>query len=168
MIKASIAFMLVRVAGPMTRYRWSLYICTALFTAMNIISLFYIIFQCQPVSFAWDTSTPGGHCNPSKILADIYYADTAVNIITDWFCALLPFALLWNVQLNRNSKISVGFLLSLGVLASISACIRLKYTVNLNNSTDYLYSVSDIVIWGCKWINPSPRSVDLRMTLLTS
>lgn len=61
-----------------------------------------------------------------------------------------PFVLLWNVQLNRNAKISVAFLLSLGVLASISACIRLKYTVNLNNSQDYLYSVADIVIWGCE------------------
>jgi hypothetical protein len=39
--------------------------------------------------FAWDTSTEGGSCNPSYILADIYYADTAVNIVTDWFCALL-------------------------------------------------------------------------------
>jgi hypothetical protein len=39
--------------------------------------------------FAWDTSTEGGSCNPAHILADIYYADTAVNIITDWFCALL-------------------------------------------------------------------------------
>jgi len=36
------------------------------------------------------------------------------------------------------------------VLASISACIRLKYTVNLINSTEYLHSVGDIVIWGCK------------------
>jgi hypothetical protein len=39
--------------------------------------------------FAWDTSTKGGSCNPAHILADIYYADTAINIVTDWFCALL-------------------------------------------------------------------------------
>lgn len=55
---------------------------------------------------------------------------------------------MWSIQLNRNSKVSVVFLLSLGVLASLSACIRLKYTVNLNNSTDYIHGVGDIVIWG--------------------
>jgi hypothetical protein len=60
--------------------------------------------------------------------------------------------LLWNIQLNKKAKLSVGFLLSMGVLASISACIRLKYTVNLINSTEYLHSVGDIVIWGCKFI----------------
>lgn len=36
----------------------------------------------------------------------------------------------------------------MGVLASLSACIRLKYTVNLNSSQDYIHGVGDIVIWG--------------------
>lgn len=52
--------------------------------------------------------------------------------------------------MNRNTKISVAFLLGLGVFASLSACIRLKYTVNLNNSNDFLYGVGDVAIWGCK------------------
>lgn len=39
-------------------------------------------------SFFW-TMEEGGSCNDSQILANIYYADTAVNIVTDWFCALL-------------------------------------------------------------------------------
>lgn len=59
-----------------------------------------------------------------------------------------PIPLLWTLKLNTNSKISVAFLLSLGVLASLSACIRLKYTVNLNNTDDYLFSVGDVMIWG--------------------
>lgn len=50
--------------------------------------------------------------------------------------------------MNRNAKLASGFLLSLGVLASVSACIRLKYTVNLNNSDDFLYGIGDVVIWG--------------------
>jgi hypothetical protein len=107
-IKLSISFTLIRVAGPMQKYTYSLYVCSTIFTISNLIALFYIIFQCKPVSyvelastsstkqtvadlfrFAWDTSTKGGSCNPAHILADIYYADTAVNIVTDWFCALL-------------------------------------------------------------------------------
>ncbi|EGP82560.1 uncharacterized protein MYCGRDRAFT_16614, partial [Zymoseptoria tritici IPO323] len=121
-IKLSIAFMLMRIAGPKRIYTTILWVVTVL--------------------------TPEGQCLPTKDLADIYYADTAVNIITDWCCALLPIPLLWNLQLNTNAKISVGFLLSLGVLASLSACIRLRYTVNLNNTDDYLFSVGDVVIWG--------------------
>lgn len=142
--------MLIRIAGPKKNYKHAIYAMSTLFVVMNLISFFYIIFRCDPVSFAWDTTIPGGSCLPATDLADIYYADTAVNIVTDWFCALTPIPLLWNLKLNINAKISVGFLLSLGILASLSACIRLKYTVNLNNSTDYLYSVGDVMIWGCK------------------
>ncbi|KAK4495206.1 hypothetical protein PRZ48_013533 [Zasmidium cellare] len=147
-VKLSISLMLMRVAGPKKNYIYALWVMSALFIVMNLIAFFYIIFRCNPVSFAWDTTIPGGSCLPSQGLADVYYADTAINIIADWFCALLPIPLLWNLKLNTNAKISVGFLLSLGVLASLSACIRLKYTVNLNNSTDYLYSVGDVMIWG--------------------
>ncbi|CAK3773614.1 hypothetical protein DOTSEDRAFT_66792 [Lecanosticta acicola] len=147
-VKLSISLMLMRVAGPKKHYIWALWGMSSLFILSNLISFFYIIFRCNPVSYAWDTSIPGGSCLPAIALADVYYADTAVNILADWFCALLPIPLLWNLKLNTNAKISVGFLLCLGVLASLAACIRLKYTVNLNNSDDYLYAVSNVMIWG--------------------
>ncbi|RDW75536.1 hypothetical protein BP6252_06678 [Coleophoma cylindrospora] len=122
-----------------------------MFTTMNLIAALYIIFQCNPVSAAWDTelTAEGGHCNDATILANIYYATTAVNIATDWFTAFMPIPLLWNIKLNLNAKISVGAILSLGVFASLSACIRLKYTVNLTNQqNDYLYGLANIVLWG--------------------
>lgn len=34
------------------------------------------------------------------------------------------------------------------IRASVSACVRLKYTVNLTNQTDYLFAVANVVIWG--------------------
>lgn len=168
-IKLSISLMLMRVAGPKKNYTYALWGMASLFILANTISFLYILLRCTPISFAWNTTTPGGSCLPSRDLADVYYADTAVNILTDWFCALMyvlpfpyppnppinlfffhssPLPLLYTLQLNLNAKLSVGFLLSLGILASLSACIRLKYTVNLNNSDDYLYSVADVMIWG--------------------
>lgn len=51
LVKLSISFMLIRVAGPMEKYRHTLYAVSAIFTIMNLIALFYIVFQCQPVSY---------------------------------------------------------------------------------------------------------------------
>ncbi|OQE93059.1 hypothetical protein PENNAL_c0006G11860, partial [Penicillium nalgiovense] len=90
------------------------------------------------------------------------------NILTDWVTAFLygpkthlfctkdkntdrtdrPIPLLWNVQINRNTKASIIGLMGLGALASLSACVRLKYTVALTNQADYLHGVADVVIWG--------------------
>ncbi|KAK4119673.1 hypothetical protein N657DRAFT_626517 [Parathielavia appendiculata] len=149
-VKMSISLALIRIAENRKVYVQIQYAVIALFTTMNLIAGFYIIFHCNPVSAAWDPSAleNGGKCNPSHYLADIYYATTAVNIFTDWVTAFMPIPLLWNVQLNRNTKVSVVCLLGLGFFASISACVRLKYTVNLTAQENYLYALADIVIWG--------------------
>ncbi|RYP48653.1 hypothetical protein DL768_005497 [Monosporascus sp. mg162] len=121
----------------MTFLRYTQYAIMVMFTTMNLIAGLYIIFQCSPVSAAWDTQVieNGGKCNDAHILADIYYATTAVNIVTDWVTAFMPIPILWNVQMNRNSKASVAFILGLD-------------TVGLTAAEDYLYAISDIVIWG--------------------
>ncbi|KAI0129103.1 hypothetical protein BJ170DRAFT_594920 [Xylariales sp. AK1849] len=149
-IKLSIGFMLVRIAENRKVFIYIQYVIMAMFTLMNLIAAFYIIFQCNPVSAAWDLTRMAdpNYCRPAYILEDIYYATTAVNIFTDWATAVMPIPLLWNVRLNMNAKLSVGAILSLGVFASLSACIRLKYTVNLTNSDEYLFGLANIVLWG--------------------
>ncbi|KAJ5260203.1 hypothetical protein N7497_010971 [Penicillium chrysogenum] len=149
-IKLSISWMLIRVAQGRKAYLYAQYVVIAMFVLMNIIALIFILINCIPVEAAWDEAAlkNGGHCQPAYVLADVYYACTAVNILTDWVTAFLPIPLLWNVQINRNTKISIIGLMGLGVLASLSACVRLKYTVTLTNQVDYLHGVADVVIWG--------------------
>lgn len=48
--KLSISFMLMRIAGPKKMFVQSLWVVSALFTIMNMIAFFYIIFECTPVS----------------------------------------------------------------------------------------------------------------------
>lgn len=50
LIKLSISFMLARIADPVRGYVYALWTASALVTVMNAIALFYIIFQCSPVS----------------------------------------------------------------------------------------------------------------------
>ncbi|KAK4569631.1 hypothetical protein LTR86_003395 [Recurvomyces mirabilis] len=108
----------------------------------------YIIFRCAPISYAWDTSIPDGTCQPVLVMAYIFYVTNAVNIATDWFCALLPIPLLWDAPLDIKSKISVGVLLSLGVLASIAACVRQRYTSALTSARYDVADLGNIVVWG--------------------
>ncbi|CAG7932939.1 unnamed protein product [Penicillium olsonii] len=149
-IKLSISWMLIRVAQGRKAYLYVQYAVIVTFVLMNFIALIFIIVNCIPVNAAWsdEALSNGGHCQPSYVLADVYYACTAVNIVTDWITAFLPVPLLWNVQINRNTKISIVGLMGLGIFASLSACVRLKYTVALTNQNDYLYGVADVVIWG--------------------
>lgn len=114
-IKLSIALMLIRIAQNRKGYVYAQWAMMGLFFIANGGSLFYIIFQCNPVSKAWDTDADG-YCLPAVGLADVYYACTAVNIMTDWVTALLPIPLLWHVRLERSEKLSVAAILGLGIL----------------------------------------------------
>ena len=49
-VKLSISFMLARVATPVRAYMYILWTASALVTVTNLIALFYIVFQCSPVS----------------------------------------------------------------------------------------------------------------------
>jgi len=51
--KLSISFMLMRIAGPKRTFVRSLWAVSALFTTMNMIAFFYIIFECKPVSYVF-------------------------------------------------------------------------------------------------------------------
>lgn len=114
-IKLSIALMLIRIAQNRKYYVWAQWAMMGLFFVADGGALFYIIFQCSPVSYAWNTNQEG-FCLPAAYLADVYYACTAVNIMTDWVTAILPIPLLWNVRLERSEKLSVGAILGLGIL----------------------------------------------------
>ncbi|KAK3677338.1 hypothetical protein LTR78_002876 [Recurvomyces mirabilis] len=150
-VKISIALTvgrLGRVASGKRPYIITLYGLVTILALITIGGMFYIIFRCTPVSYAWNVDIRGGECQAPAILAGIYYATTAINILADWVCALLPIPLLWNAPLTRKAKLSIGFLLSLGVLASISACIRQTYTNALIHSHDRTSGLGDLLIWG--------------------
>lgn len=151
-VKLSIALMLNRIAvgTQMKWFRYTNYGFMALCACSNLASALYIIFRCNPVRAAWDAAliAEGGHCQADVILQNIYWMDTSVNIFTDWVTAFMPIPLLWRVQMNMQTKISVGAILGLGIFASLSGCIRLVYTINLTSKEDYLYGVANILIWG--------------------
>lgn len=107
--------MLIRIAQNRKYYVWAQWAMMGLFFIADGGALFYIIFQCTPVSYAWNTDQDGS-CLPATYLTNVYYACTAVNIMTDWVTAILPIPLLWNVRLERSEKLSVGAILGLGIL----------------------------------------------------
>ncbi|OMP82633.1 hypothetical protein BK809_0006943 [Diplodia seriata] len=166
-LKLSIALTLMRITAGRPAYVWTLRVTILIFTAAIFMVFFYVLAQCQPIAYgakpvhsprnqsrsltlhrySWDKSIPGGKCKDKRILTGMSFAISAANIVTDWTCALLPIPLLWNLEMHRNSKIAAGVLLSFGVFASVCALIRLKYTIALNEDSDFLYHASFVVMW---------------------
>jgi hypothetical protein len=95
------------------------------FSLFTTYFLFLMIFQCHPISYFWTQSpyatpdTPpveGASCISREIIADSTYAHGALSAAADWTLGILPIFIVWNLNMNPRTKISVALILSLGAV----------------------------------------------------
>lgn len=130
-------------------HRRIIYGVIALNIVFNIYYFFQSIFQCTPVDYFWvraEHPTARGHCR-AKMTADSTLAQSAISIFTDWTYGLLPIWIVWNLQMSRQKRFGVAFVLGLGAVASIASIVRLPYVVTLTHSDDFLWATVEVAIW---------------------
>ncbi|KFZ17109.1 hypothetical protein V501_01900 [Pseudogymnoascus sp. VKM F-4519 (FW-2642)] len=146
-LKLSISIFLLRIAVT----RVSRIIIYSIITVVELYSAFYFflfVLQCRPSSYFWTQYTDGtGTCVNPKLTVDATYAYSAVSCVADWALGLVPIFLIWNVQMDRRTKLSVAAILSVGAIASSATIIRIPYIQDLANVEDFLYATTDVAIW---------------------
>ncbi|KAJ6014354.1 hypothetical protein N7540_008945 [Penicillium herquei] len=141
--KVSIIISLLRITVDRI-HAYILYAAISLATAVGTIFLFFTIFQCNPVPFFWNRDS--GTCISKDLLIDIAYLYSAGAAVTDLTIGLLPIALIWNLRMNRRTKIAIAGILSVGCIASAAVIIRIPF-VKYYKSDEFLYDTYQISIW---------------------
>ncbi|KXJ93465.1 hypothetical protein Micbo1qcDRAFT_183207 [Microdochium bolleyi] len=145
-LKWCIGFTLLRIANDTLWVKLVIYTCLALVTVCTGGTGMYLFFQCSPVEKNWHTLMPG-ECKPREIQTALSFLVAAVSITTDWIFAVLPFALLYKLQMATRVKASVIGLLGLGFFASIAPIVRLKYLLLMNDTSKFLEALGIILAW---------------------
>jgi len=165
-IRLSIAVFLLRICITRT-HRFTIYGTLGLVLGFSTFYLFLVIFQCHPLSFFWGQyAGMKGSCIDAAAVPDASIAHSAISFTADWILGLLPIFLLWNLQMNTRTKVSVAACLSLGFLcvhpslclechsgltffnrAGIAAIIRIPYIKVLSLTDDFLFATTDVAIW---------------------
>ncbi|KAF2469141.1 uncharacterized protein BDR25DRAFT_229933 [Lindgomyces ingoldianus] len=129
-VKVSIAFFLMRLSTR-TPYSRFLYGCIGFIILLTVTCAMTLIFQCLPVEAAWDSrlrpppfGTGTAKCYSMTIFRNLGLMNSSFNIITDVLFATIPVPLIWKLQLNTRTKISLIAILSLGFFASAAAIIK--------------------------------------------
>ncbi|KAH6647892.1 hypothetical protein BKA67DRAFT_662639 [Truncatella angustata] len=143
-IKNSICITMLRIAINRT-HRWALYGTIAVSTGVSLVGFIGMLTVCRPITAQWEAGS--GTCAPRSVIIALNYVISAGAIVTDWACAIVPAFILWNAQMRRNVKLSVGIVLGLGSLASISTFLRIPYLKYYESSDNFLYNVGNIVLW---------------------
>ncbi|KAJ5753119.1 hypothetical protein N7520_010036 [Penicillium odoratum] len=140
-VKTSVLWFYTRLGDRyLTRFSWfmiGVIICQA--------GSFVLVaaFQCTPVSEAW-TGTGSGKCVNINVF---YLCNAALNILTDLLTYTLPLRVIFKLQMPKNQKVALGFILCLGLFACVSSIIRITYIPAMLSSADYTYAISGAMYW---------------------
>lgn len=115
-VKASIAVMLFRLTVIRT-HKIIIMVVLAVMEAYSVFFFFIFVLQCRPSAYFWTQFTGGkGSCLNDKITVNAAYAYSAITCISDWTYAILPFFIVWKLQMNARTKIVVAMILALGAM----------------------------------------------------
>lgn len=138
-VKISIVTSYLR-AFPIRTFRWIMYILSAAIIAVWICSIFVTIFQCSPVSGAWDF-TRTRKCLP---VFTFFYFTTAFSIFTDFLLCILPLPVFWKLKLPRRQRNIVSLLFGVGLLATVASALRISVLRNIDSLDATMGSVTTI------------------------
>ncbi|KAJ5475360.1 hypothetical protein N7539_008426 [Penicillium diatomitis] len=145
--KISIIITLLRITVDRV-HAWILYAAMALAVAVGGTFLLFTIFQCNPVPYYWHQGSADAHgtCINKDTLIAIAYLYSVGAAITDLTIGLLPVALIWNLRINRRTKIAIAGILSIGCIASAAVIVRIPF-IHHYKDREVLYNTYQIVIW---------------------
>ncbi|KAF2867759.1 hypothetical protein BDV95DRAFT_622092 [Massariosphaeria phaeospora] len=131
-MKTSICVQLLRLTARIKPvYAYVLYATMGVTICASVIRVIVWTTRCKPFAAAWNPAL--GTCGDPNIVLHVSYFFSAICILTDW--------------MSLKKKLQVGFVLSLGFLASIATCVRFKYLTAYVDPKEYLYGLPDMGIW---------------------
>jgi len=152
LIRLSISVFLIRICLRRI-YKIIIYVTVAIVLIFSTFYVFLILFQCSPVDFFWNQyKGEKGHCINPAYITNATIAHSAISFTADWVFGFLPIALIWNLQLNKRTKISIAGVLSLGLLAGVATIIRIPYIKVLTRTDEVLFATTGLAI--CSTIEP--------------
>ncbi|KAK0712393.1 hypothetical protein B0T26DRAFT_648687 [Lasiosphaeria miniovina] len=141
--KTSFAITLLRLTEGKTKaFIWCIIV------SMNIIFFLEALFvwvQCTPISKTWLPSTPGTCWGSHPVNVYGVFAG-CFSGVCDIILALLPWRLVWSLQMQKKEKIGVGIAMSMGVFAGATAFVKSHMILTLGTS-NFSYDGCELLVW---------------------
>ncbi|KAH9214248.1 hypothetical protein DL95DRAFT_389702 [Leptodontidium sp. 2 PMI_412] len=148
LIRLSIGFFLLRICN-LRGHIWAIRITMGSMILASIMYFGFMVFQCKPIPYFWLRFTDGqGSCFPVKLVTDLTIVFSVFSAASDLVFGILPIFVIWNLNMNRKTKVIVGGLLTLGILAGLSVIIRIIYVDSLRDpAEDFTFLTFKVAIW---------------------
>ncbi|KAK0627851.1 hypothetical protein B0T14DRAFT_424442 [Immersiella caudata] len=142
--KTSFALTILRLAKGTAWLRgfvWFLIISLNVF--MGLTGLFNYI-HCWPVNKLWDFASEGT-CWPVDILINYDIFSAVYSGVVDVILALIPWKIVWGLQMRKKEKVGVVIAMSMGVFAGVTSFIKAYYMPRM--TAPDIYDMIDLNYW---------------------
>ncbi|KAF2786286.1 hypothetical protein K505DRAFT_260196 [Melanomma pulvis-pyrius CBS 109.77] len=112
------------------KFRMAMYATAVVIVGLWFTGIFVTIFQCRPVSGAWNFTNPARKCID---YVDYLYASSAVTIATDIILCVLPWPYLWKLNMPLKQRVILCLLFGGGAGACVASIIRIANLDTLRN-----------------------------------
>jgi len=102
--KISIGLFLLRVTVKKI-HKWIIYAAMGLTVLCGLIFFFVTLLQCSPIHFFWDKSIENGTCISVDVIIGLTFLYSAISVISDFTFAILPFFLIWGLNMSFKSRV---------------------------------------------------------------
>ncbi|EUC42659.1 hypothetical protein COCMIDRAFT_39291 [Bipolaris oryzae ATCC 44560] len=154
-LKVSLGIFFLRVLTK----KWQKHVFHTVLTIGVVYGFFYffiILFQCGDPRHIADgfIQKKSDKCLPPALRMSAGYIYGIINVLADWTFVLIPISVLMDSDLDRRSKMSVGMVMALGAVGSVSSIMRLVYLDGLELST--MESLNPQAIKATIWATAEP------------
>ncbi|VUC35060.1 unnamed protein product [Clonostachys rosea] len=143
--KVSFSLTLMRLAAQ----RWIhilLWFLVISMTTLHILISIIVFVRCKDPRSTWDTTIVSECWHPETYLNVMYFIG-AYSAATDFILALMPWAMLWNLNMKKKEKFGVAIAMSLGVFAGTTAIIKCTKLRANATSKDPTFDVGELLWW---------------------
>ncbi|KAF7959487.1 hypothetical protein EAE96_001103 [Botrytis aclada] len=141
--KCAVAVFLLRIVNQ-TWHKILLYFWILTILVLSFLLAIAVFAQCTPVQSIWDPTVKGTCTLSLTVIAKVMCSWSAAM---DFFLAGFPWVVIWGLNIKQKEKITICVSLSLGIIAGICGVVRTTTLDALMETDDYLYAVSDSVMW---------------------
>ncbi|KAJ5692602.1 hypothetical protein N7462_002025, partial [Penicillium macrosclerotiorum] len=145
--KTSFAFTLMRIVTRAWMKALLWFIIISMNAIMWLCGICYLA-QCKPAAALWNSELLAtAKCWPTSVFETIALVAGSYSGCMDFILALLPWVVLWKLEMKMREKVGIALAMSMGIFAAVTAFIKTSKLVNVSQVQDFTWFCSTIIIW---------------------
>lgn len=139
--KCCILLLYLKIFNKIRWFKWSCWALLAIVVVYMVSCVFATVFQCTPISKAFNKQMDGTCIDNSKF----WSANAGFSIATDIIILLLPMHPVYKLHIPWPQKIALMGVFTLGIFVVITSCLRITTLDILATTPDTTYDIANVM-----------------------